>query len=559
MSTKKRCLAEGMTPKDEEDAQKLSPFELKNDLIERARKAQETFLNAGRGNPNFLNTLARRGFAKLMEFAVDASLELDASVALRPVQTGIHRALLEWLQSHPSDEGARFLEEVIAFAIRKLNLDPDGVVYELVDGILGDFYPSPPRILTNVERIVGAYLKQALLNGSKKQPTDFNYFATEGGTAGMVYAFKSLEENFLLNKRDKVAIITPIFSPYLEIPQLNDFEFEVVPIEARESRHWQIPRSEIKKLENPSIKVLYTVNPTNPTSVALSDTTLGYLEDAVKANPNLIILVDAVYATFVKRFRSLIDALPHNCLIVYSFSKYFGATGWRLGAIMLHRKNVIDDRIRLFPPEWKKELADRYHIVSEKVDDIGFIDRLVLDSRDVALAHTAGLSCPQQVMMALFALHDLLHKETYKPEVRGLIKARIAALYEEFDGLIDYSDTKLDTHYYTLIDVLELAEECEKGLGKYMNQTFYPVDFVYCLAIDQGSVCLPGYGFFEPEPERDDKITPADRDRWSIRVSLANLSQEREEKQYSALGARIMDTLAKYKADYDTPPPEPIE
>jgi len=548
MTAAKRCLADGLTPEYERQAQELSPFELKNDLIDRAKRAQKSVLNAGRGNPNFLNTLARRGFAKLMEFSVDACLVLDNDVALRPQETGIYRALLGWIQSNPS-EGVRFLRDAVSYAVVTLGLNPDDVVYELADGILGDFYPSPPRILTNVEKIVSTYLNQVLLKGEGK-PAEFDYFATEGGTAGMVYAFKSLEENFLLNKGDKVAIVTPIFSPYLEIPQLNDFEFEVIPIQAEESKGWQINKDEIKKLEDRSIKVLYMVNPANPTAMALNHHTLTLIEQAVKKNPELIILVDAVYATFVDTFESLIHRLPGNCLIVYSFSKYFGATGWRLGAMMLHRENVIDQRIRSFPEDWRKSLAERYHIVSEQVDTIGFIDRLVLDSRDVALAHTAGLSCPQQVMLALFCLYNLLHQKTYKEYVRGLLNKRIAALYGSLDNHLEYSHSPQDTHYYTLIDILELADKYEKGLGEYMTRTFYPVDFVYCLAIDQGCVCLPGYGFFEPEQTVDGGITPTDRNNWSIRVSLANLTQEYDKSEYSELGSRITAVIDKYFHDY---------
>ena len=37
-----------------------------------------------------------------------------------------------------------------------------------------------------------------------------------------------------------------------------------------------------------------------------------------------------------------------------------------------------------------------------------FIDRLVADSRTVALNHTAGLSTPQQVQMVLFSLFALM-------------------------------------------------------------------------------------------------------------------------------------------------------
>ena len=44
-----------------------------------------------------------------------------------------------------------------------------------------------------------------------------------------------------------------------------------------------------------------------------------------------------------------------------------------------------------------------------------FIDRLVADSRSVALNHTAGLSTPQQVQMALFALSPCMDCERSRP------------------------------------------------------------------------------------------------------------------------------------------------
>ena len=60
--TKKRTLSNKITPEQEKADQKLSPFELKNNLIKEAQAAQgpdTPYLNAGRGNPNFFNTLAR--------------------------------------------------------------------------------------------------------------------------------------------------------------------------------------------------------------------------------------------------------------------------------------------------------------------------------------------------------------------------------------------------------------------------------------------------------------------------------------------------------------------
>ena len=48
-----------------------------------------------------------------------------------------------------------------------------------------------------------------------------------------------------------------------------------------------------------------------------------------------------------------------------------------------------------------------------------FIDRMVADSRQIALNHTAGLSLPQQMQMSLFAAFSLLDKEDrYKAKMR---------------------------------------------------------------------------------------------------------------------------------------------
>jgi hypothetical protein len=108
-----------------------------------------------------------------------------------------------------------------------------------------------------------------------------------------------------------------------------------------------------------------------------------------------MIISDDVYGTFVDNFRSLMADLPYNTIGVYSFSKYFGVTGWRLGTIALHEDNVFDELIKNLPEELKKELNIRYSALSTNPSEIPFIDRIVADSRQVALNHTAGLSTPR--------------------------------------------------------------------------------------------------------------------------------------------------------------------
>src|SRR2546423_14367881 len=52
----------------------LGPFEIKNELINLAKATSKTtqsaFLNAGRGNPNWIATTPREGFFLLGQFAV---------------------------------------------------------------------------------------------------------------------------------------------------------------------------------------------------------------------------------------------------------------------------------------------------------------------------------------------------------------------------------------------------------------------------------------------------------------------------------------------------------
>jgi aspartate/methionine/tyrosine aminotransferase len=63
----------------------------------------------------------------------------------------------------------------------------------------------------------------------------------------------------------------------------------------------------------------------------------------------LILLTDDVYGTFVPGFRSLMGEFPKNTIGVYSYSKYFGCTGWRLGTVAVHEDNIFDEMIARHP------------------------------------------------------------------------------------------------------------------------------------------------------------------------------------------------------------------
>jgi aspartate 4-decarboxylase len=499
----------------------LSPFEIKDELINLAKanskRTQSAFLNAGRGNPNWIATTPREGFFLLGQFAITESkrvLDLPAGVGGMPQAPGIAGRFEAWLGKHHDMPGSAFLKDMVPFAVKTFKFDPDAFVHELVDSIIGDNYPVPDRMLVHNERIVHEYLQWAVC-GTPHPTGKFDLYAVEGGTAAMCYIFKSLKANRLLHPGDTIALGTPIFTPYTEMTHLEDYDLKVVQIKSPQENRFQFTDEEIKKLEDPKIKAFFVVNPGNPSGMAIDRATLGKLTNLVKTKrPDLMLLTDDVYGTFVDDFRSLLGELPHNTIGVYSYSKYFGCTGWRLGVIAVHEDNIYDKMIAKLPDADLKALDKRYGALTLEPRKIKFIDRIVADSRDVALNHTAGLSLPQQVMMSLFSLAELMDTQKhYQKACVEIVHRRIKALVEGLELADKLQPNPNYDAYYGLIDFEFWAR---KNLGDaaadYLKKNIHPLDLAFRLAEAHGIVLLNGGGFDAPE--------------WSLRVSLANLPDE---------------------------------
>jgi aspartate 4-decarboxylase len=520
----------------------LSPFEIKDELINLAKatskRTQSAFLNAGRGNPNWVATTPREGFFLLGQFAITESkrvMEHPAGIGGMPQAKGIAGRFEAWLAKHSDMPGADFLSEMLPFAVKKFGFEPDAFVHELVDSIIGDNYPVPDRMLVHNEKIVHEYLMWAVC-GEPRPAGKFDIYAVEGGTAAMCYIFKSLKANRLLLPGDTIALGTPIFTPYIEMTHLEDYDLKVVQIRAPQENKFQFTDEEIKKLEDPKIKALFIVNPANPSGMGVSPETIAKLTKLVKTKrPDLMLLTDDVYGTFVHGFRSLLGELPQNTIGVYSYSKYFGCTGWRLGAIAIHEDNIFDKMIAKLPDAAVKALDKRYGPLTLEPRKLKLIDRIVADSRDVALNHTAGLSLPQQVMMSLFSLSEMLDtKKAYQAACMEIVNKRLWALLDGL-GLADKltPNPNYDA-YYGLIDFEFWAR---KNIGDkavdYLKKHVHPLDLAFRLAEAHGIVLLNGGGFDAPE--------------WSLRVSLANLPDD----VYDDIGRGVRSIARGYRDAYN--------
>ena len=521
----------------------LSPFELKDELIKAAgggaveRAANASMLNAGRGNPNFLATIPRHGFWQLGLFAMRESERsfayMPEGVGGFPKREGLTERFELFLRDNRGVPGIDFLGGAVSYVRDQLGLSAGDFLYEMCEGILASNYPVPDRMLKLSEVIVGQYLRREMI-GKHPFVGDFDIFAVEGGTAAMTYIFNTMRENHLIKAGDTIALGMPIFTPYIEIPRLNDYKLNVVNLNADVEHGWQYSEKELDKLRDPKVKAFFLVNPSNPPSVKMDTKSLEYIAEIVKERPDLILLTDDVYGTFADDFVSLFALCPKNTILVYSYSKYFGATGWRLGAIATHRDNVLDRLLAESPKDVKKELHHRYESITTEPDKLKFIDRLVADSRTVALNHTAGLSTPQQVQMVLFSLFSLMDTpDAYKNALKRLIRSRKQALYREIGISFDDSDeNKVD--YYTILDLEFLGEWAYgRDFVDWVIKNTEPSEMLFRLAKDARVVLLPGRGFGTQHP--------------SGRVSLANLN----ESDYVKIGRAIRTLLGEYVDRYN--------
>ena len=132
---------------------------------------------------------------------------------------------------------------------------------------------------------------------------------------------------------------------------LESFGFRVVELHAAHNAPYRFDDAFLEQLLDPTIKVFFVVNPGNPDSRAIRPEKLIQLRDLVlEKRPDLVIVADTVYATFVEGFRSTMADLPRHVICLHSFSKNYGATGNRLGFVAVHADTVLDELLAGQPP-----------------------------------------------------------------------------------------------------------------------------------------------------------------------------------------------------------------
>jgi aspartate 4-decarboxylase len=193
----------------------------------------------------------------------------------------------------------------------------------------------------------------------------------------------------------------------------------------------------------------------------------------------------------------------------------------------------------------RRALDERYGSLTLEPRRIKMIDRFVADSRDVALNHTAGLSLPQQTMMTLFSLAELMDTEKdYQARCIGILGKRVDTCVEAL-GIAVKRGRQFASYYGEFDLEFWLRQYIGEEVVDWIKANVHPLDIVFRLAEDYGIVVLNGSGFKGPD--------------WSCRLSFANLN----DTAYRDIGHAIRQVAHGYvqafRASKDLPLSGPVD
>ena len=230
-------------------------------------------------------------------------------------------ASLAWgLPSFPTPEPIRR-----AVALR-LETDPAIGMYALPDGLpeLRDAVAAEHLRRTGVTADPGA-----------------NVMVSAGNMEAMHCVLQAI-----LDPGDQVIVTDPCFVSHIQQVRLQGGEPVFWPMD--EAAGWQLDIAALPGLITPRTKAIVLVTPSNPTGSILSEATLRQV-GALARERGLLVILDDPYGHFTYENRdryfnlASVPELAENVAYLFTFSKCFAMSGWRMGYMILpaHLKRQI--------------------------------------------------------------------------------------------------------------------------------------------------------------------------------------------------------------------------
>lgn len=147
---------------------------------------------------------------------------------------------------------------------------------------------------------------------------------TTGASAALLMALAAL-----IDPGDEILVPDPGYPCNRHFTRL--FEGKIRPVPVSSEKDFQPTAEQIKAYWGSSTRALILASPANPTGTMIEPAELSAISEAVSSLGGTLI-VDEIYhgLTYDRPAPTAVGLSPDN-IVINSFSKYFGMTGWRLG------------------------------------------------------------------------------------------------------------------------------------------------------------------------------------------------------------------------------------
>lgn len=136
----------------------------------------------------------------------------------------------------------------------------------------------------------------------------------------------------ILNPNDTVLMPDPTYPCNRQFVELLQANVESIPVDV--TTNYQLTTQLLEKHWQPHIKAVMVASPANPTGTLIEQEELLKMANFL-AEKNCYFIVDEIYQGLVydRPAESILghEKTPENIIVINSFSKFFGMTGWRLG------------------------------------------------------------------------------------------------------------------------------------------------------------------------------------------------------------------------------------
>ena len=188
---------------------------------------------------------------------------------------------------------------------------------------------------------------------------------TDGAVSALYHICKEL-----CSSTEQLITTDPTWAWPIHFAQSTGAEVIQIPIFGKEYNYTLDP-DRLKEYISKNTKLLYLVDPNNPLGTCFSKEQILKIVEIAEDN-DITIIHDCTYRDFADDHHLIANYYPENTITIWSFSKWLGLAGMRLGTIVTSEK--IMEKIGQYPPNilGSNIVAQRGAIAGLKIMDEWF-------------------------------------------------------------------------------------------------------------------------------------------------------------------------------------------